>query len=120
MVTPLPDTDTGATVVFYTTVGIFALLEQRTRLRSAFNRHGSRADKGSLVIVVATVAAGVVGAFFLASDLPGAAITAGRWPAFVVGLVLMWAGMIIRQWAIILLGRFFTVDIRVQPGQTVV
>ncbi len=120
MVTPLPYTDTGAKVAFYTTVGIFVLLEQRTRLRSAFNRHGSRADKGSLVIVVASVAAGVVGAFFLASDLPGAAITAGRWPAFVVGLVLMWAGIIIRQWAIILLGRFFTVDIRVQPGQTVV
>ena len=120
MVTPVPYSDIGAKVAFYTTVGIFVLLEQRTRLRSVMNRHGTRSDKGSLVIVVASVVAGVVGAFFLASALPGAAITAARWPVFVAGLVLMWAGIIIRQWATILLGRFFTVDVRVQPGQTVV
>ena len=32
----------------------------------------------------------------------------------------MWSGIGIRQWAIAVLGRFFTVDVRVQPGQTVV
>ena len=52
--------------------------------------------------------------------MPGAAIRPGRWPVFVVGLVLMWTGIVIRQWAIALLGRFFTVDVRVQSGQAVV
>jgi protein-S-isoprenylcysteine O-methyltransferase Ste14 len=43
-----------------------------------------------------------------------------RWPLFVVGLVLMALGIFIRQWAVFTLGRFFTADVRVHPGQTVV
>lgn len=40
---------------------------------------------------------------------------------FAAGLVLMWAGIALRQWAaIVLLGRFFTVDVRVQPDQPVI
>jgi protein-S-isoprenylcysteine O-methyltransferase Ste14 len=119
-VTPLPYTDTGARIAFSVTVGAFALLEQRIRLRSLLNRQGSRSDQGSLLVVIASVALGVAGAFVVASHLPGAAISPGRWPVFVVGLVLMWAGIVIRQWAVTLLGRFFTVDVRVQSGQAVV
>jgi protein-S-isoprenylcysteine O-methyltransferase Ste14 len=119
-VTPLPYTDTAARIAFFVTVGCFALLEQRIRLRSMLNRQGSRSDRGSLVVVIASVAVGVAGAFVLAGAVPGAAISPGRWPAFVVGLVLMWAGIVIRQWAVTLLGRFFTVDVRVQSGQVVV
>lgn len=117
---PLPDTDTGAQIAFYATVGVFVVLEQRTRARSLLNRHGARSDRGSLLVVIASVAGGVVGAFLLAGHVPEAAIALGRWPAFVVGLLLMWSGIGIRQWAIAVLGRFFTVDVRVQPGQTVV
>ncbi len=120
MVTPLPYTDPGARIAFYVTVGVFALLEQRTRLRSLLNRRGSRSDQGSLLLVIASVAVGVVVAVLLASDIPGAAITPARWAVFVVGLVLMWSGIAVRQWAITLLGRFFTVDVRVQADQTVI
>jgi protein-S-isoprenylcysteine O-methyltransferase Ste14 len=119
-VTPLPHTNTGARIAFFVTVGAFVLLEGRTRLRSLLSREGSRSDRGSLVVVIASVAVGGAGAFVLASAVPGAAISAGRWPVFVAGLVLMWAGILIRQWAVTLLGRFFTVDVRVQPGQVVV
>ncbi len=118
--TPLPYTDTAAKIAFYLTVGGFVLPEQRTRFRSLLNRQGLRSDRGSLAVVIASVAAGIVGSFLLASGIPGAAITLWRWAAFVVGLILMWAGIVIRQWAITLLGRFFTVDVRVQSGQTVV
>ena len=38
----------------------------------------------------------------------------------VAGLVLMAAGLVVREWAILTLGRFFTVDVRVHAGQTVV
>jgi protein-S-isoprenylcysteine O-methyltransferase Ste14 len=115
-----PSTDTGAQIAFYVTVGVFVVLEQRTRVKSLLNRHGSRSDHGSLLVVIASVAAGVVGAFVLAGDVPGAAIAPGAWGVFVLGITLMWAGIAIRQWAIILLGRFFTVDVRVQSGQTVI
>jgi protein-S-isoprenylcysteine O-methyltransferase Ste14 len=117
---PLPYTDTRAQIAFYVTVGVFVVLEQRTRARSFLNRHGSRSDRGSLAVVIASIATGIAGAFLLASHFPEAAITGGRRLAFVVGLLLMWSGIVIRQCAIVVLGRFFTVDVRVQPGQTVV
>lgn len=119
-VRPLPYTDTGAQIAFYATVAVFGVREQRTRARCSVNRNGSRSDRGSLVVVIASAAAGVVGAFLLASRVPVAAIGLERRPAFVVGLLLMWSGIGVRQWAIAVLGRFFTVDVRVQPGQTVV
>jgi protein-S-isoprenylcysteine O-methyltransferase Ste14 len=119
-VTPLPYTDPGARIAFYVVLGSFAVLEQRVRLRSWLNREGSRMDRGSLLVVIGSVAVGVGGAFALAAGWQSAAIPTGRWPLFIVGLVLMCAGIALRQWAIALLGRFFTVDVRVHPDQVVV
>jgi protein-S-isoprenylcysteine O-methyltransferase Ste14 len=119
-VAPLQDAGTSATVVFYASLGAFVLLEQRTRIRSLRNRDGTRSDRGSIVIVIAAVATGIVGAFLIADDVPEAAITSVRWGFFAVGIGLMWAGIVIRQWSIAVLGRFFTVDVRVQRGQPVV
>ena len=117
---PLPYTDLGAGIAFYVVLGVFVVLEQRVRLRSWLNRHGSRADRGSLLVVICSVVVGLGGGFALAAAVHGAAIAAGRWPIFVVGLVLMSAGIAIRQWAIALLGQFFTIDVRVHPDQAVV
>ena len=44
----------------------------------------------------------------------------GQWPLFLLGLMLMAAGIAIRQWAIFVLGRFFTADVRVHPEQPVI
>jgi protein-S-isoprenylcysteine O-methyltransferase Ste14 len=119
-VAPLPYTDSGAKLAFYVVLGIFVVLEQRVRLRSWRNRHGSRVDRGSLLVVIVSVLLGVGGGFALAGGVHAAAIPAGRWPIFVLGLLLMCAGIAIRQWSVALLGEFFTVDIRVHRGQTVV
>jgi protein-S-isoprenylcysteine O-methyltransferase Ste14 len=119
-VAPLPYTQSGAKIAFDVVIGIFALLEWRIRLRSHLNRHGSRSDRGSLLVVVAAVAAGIAGGLVLAGTAHAAAITIARWPIFVLGLVLMIAGIAIRQWAVAVLGQFFTVDVRVHPGQSVV
>jgi hypothetical protein len=48
-----------------------------------------------------------------------AAIHDGRWPLFVAGVVLMAAGIALRQWSVTLLGRFFTTYVRLHEGQTV-
>jgi protein-S-isoprenylcysteine O-methyltransferase Ste14 len=119
-VAPLPYIQPGARIAFYVVLGIFIVLEWRIRVRSHFNRQGSRLDRGSLLVVIAFVTAGLGGAFVLAGSVHAAAIADARWPLFVVGLVLMGAGIAIRQWAVALLGQFFTVDVRVHPGQTVV
>jgi len=119
-VAPLPFSQPAARIAFDVVLGIWVVGEWGVRLRSHFNRRGARLDRGSLLVVVACLAAGVGGGFAVAADVHGAAIADGRWPLFVAGLVLMGGGIALRQWAVALLGRFFTVDVRVQPGQTVV
>jgi protein-S-isoprenylcysteine O-methyltransferase Ste14 len=118
--TTLPFDHPGARIAFDVVVGAFVLSELRIRLRSGRNPYGSPLDRGSLLVVQATVIGGVGGAVLLARRAPGAALTGVRWPLFVAGLVVMCAGIAIRQWAVATLGRFFTIDVRVEAGQTVV
>jgi protein-S-isoprenylcysteine O-methyltransferase Ste14 len=117
-VTP-PYQQSGANIAFWTLFGLFAVGEYAMRFRSRFNRGGERAERWSLLVVVAAVAGGMLGGLQLA-HWHAASIGADRWPLFVFGLVLMATGVFIRQWAIFVLGRFFTVDVRVHPDQTVV
>jgi protein-S-isoprenylcysteine O-methyltransferase Ste14 len=117
-VTP-PYEQPGASVAFGVILGLFALGEYAMRVRSHFNRAGNRAERWSLFVVVALVVGGMVGAIQVADWSP-LSIGAPRWPLFVFGLVLMAAGVGLRQWAIFVLGRFFTVDVRVHPDHTVV
>jgi protein-S-isoprenylcysteine O-methyltransferase Ste14 len=119
-VAPLPYTDSGARIAFDAVLGLFFLAELRVSVRSRFKRSGSRVDRGSLLLVVASVGAGLGAAFALAGDEHAAAIPAARWLVFVVGLVLLSVGIAIRQWAVAALGPLFTTDVRVRPGQTVV
>jgi protein-S-isoprenylcysteine O-methyltransferase Ste14 len=93
--------------------------EYAVRFRSSFNRSGQRVERWSLLVVVAAVVGGMVSGIELAS-WNSAAIGAGRIPLFVLGLVLMASGVVLRQWAVLVLGRFFTVDVRVHRDQTVV
>jgi protein-S-isoprenylcysteine O-methyltransferase Ste14 len=107
-------------IAFDSVLGVWIVGEWRIRLRSHFNRRGSRRDRGSLLVVLASVVAGLAGGFALAANVHAAGMGDARRPLFVVGLVLMGAGIALRQWAVTLLGRFFTVDVRLHPDQTVV
>jgi len=106
-------------IAFNIAVGVWVLSEWGIRLRSHLHREGARRDHGSLLVVLVSIVGGVVGALALARAFHGAAIPEALW-LLVAGLVLMGAGIAFRQWAVAVLGRFFTVDVRVQPGQTVV
>jgi protein-S-isoprenylcysteine O-methyltransferase Ste14 len=119
-VAPLLYTHSDARIPFDVVLGTFALLELRVRVRSGRIPGGSRLDRGSLRFLHVCVVVGVLAGFVLAGRVHGAAIREGRWPIFVVGLILMVVGIALRQWAVAVLGRFFTVDVRVHPGQAVV
>jgi protein-S-isoprenylcysteine O-methyltransferase Ste14 len=119
-VTSLPLDDPGARIAFDVVVGAFILSELSVRLRSEHHRGGPRIDRTSLLVVQATAIGGVGGAVLLTRRLPAAALAGARWPLFVAGLVLMCAGLAVRQCAVATLGRFFTIDVQVQPDQTVV
>jgi protein-S-isoprenylcysteine O-methyltransferase Ste14 len=116
----LPFDQPGARIAFDLVIGAFVLSELRIRLRSERNRDGSRLERTSLLVVQATAIGGVGGAVLLAKRVPSAVLEGARWPLFVAGLVVMCAGIAVRQWAVATLGRFFTIDVRVQSGQTVV
>jgi protein-S-isoprenylcysteine O-methyltransferase Ste14 len=118
-VTTPPYQQPGADVAFWTLLGLFILGENAMRFRSRRNRGGRRAERWSLVVVVGCVVGGMVLGIQLV-NWGGGSDGAAAWPLFVVGLVLMAAGLAIRQWAILTLGRFFTVDVRIHPNQTVV
>ncbi len=117
---PLPFTDVGAGVAFYVVFVLFVAMELVVRLRSLVNREGSREGRASFVLLYVAVATGIVGPFVIAANVRGAAIAFARWPIFVLGVAVMASGLVIRAWAIVLLGRFLTNDVRVHPGQTVV
>jgi protein-S-isoprenylcysteine O-methyltransferase Ste14 len=119
-VRPLPYSDTGARIAFYAILAIFLLLEQRTRVLSWTRRDGERRDRGTLVVVVVSIAVGLAGAGVVAGDVTSAELSGARWPLFAAGLAVMLAGIVLRQWSIAMLGRSFTVVVRVREGQQVI
>jgi protein-S-isoprenylcysteine O-methyltransferase Ste14 len=97
----------------------FLASELSIRIRSAARRAGTRADRGSVLAVVAGIAGGVLLAIWCAVAVPGASMPGGWW-LFGFGIALMWLGIVLREWAVWTLGRFFTVVVRVSDDQTVV
>lgn len=114
-----PYQQSGTNAAFWALFGLFVVGEYAMRIRGRFNKTGRRVETWSLLVVIASVGGAVLGAFRLA-HWPGAEFGAGRFPLFVLGLAVMTAGMGLRLWSILVLGRFFTVDVRVHPDQTVV
>jgi protein-S-isoprenylcysteine O-methyltransferase Ste14 len=83
-------------------------------------RSGTRPEYASLVVIAGALALGILGAVIVASRLPWTAIPVGRWAFFVAGAVVMAVGIALRVWSVVVLGRSFTVEVRVRDGQQVV
>ena len=75
-----------------------------------------RQDRGSFLLIYA----GVVVYFIIAFSLSSSGV--GELPSsvFYLGILIMVLGIVIRQWAIAVLGRFFSRTVAVQEKQTVV
>jgi protein-S-isoprenylcysteine O-methyltransferase Ste14 len=71
-------------------------------------------------ILIPAMVGSIAAAFPLADGVRGASISDGAaWPV-IAGLTILWAGLALRAWAIIVLGRWFTVVVEVRPDQEVV
>jgi protein-S-isoprenylcysteine O-methyltransferase Ste14 len=81
--------------------------------RSAGTR---RRDRGSFLLIYV----GVVGYFVIALSFAGSDVAKLPSPAYYLGIIIMVLGIVIRQWAIAVLGRFFSRTVRVREDQTVV
>jgi protein-S-isoprenylcysteine O-methyltransferase Ste14 len=73
-------------------------------------------DKGSNLVLRVSLYVSIVIAFFLAVNNTA---MLSHW-FFYLGIVLIVVGIIVRQWAIFTLGRFFTLTVGIQKNQKVV
>ena len=109
----------AAEIPFGVTVAVWVIGERILSFRDL--RSGawkSRQDAGSFLSVTAGVFVGFLASLALASghalSLPAPVL----WVA--VGLIIAWAGMLLRLWAVLTLGRLFTTTVVVRAEQTVV
>jgi protein-S-isoprenylcysteine O-methyltransferase Ste14 len=90
-----------------------------TLTRRSRSKTGTKQDQSTLrvlwVIIVASVAAGS----YIAIYWPAATLPFRKMFAF-VAVVLFVAGIILRWWAIIALGRFFTVDVTIEKDHELI
>jgi protein-S-isoprenylcysteine O-methyltransferase len=92
------------------------LLTITRRSRSAT---GEKQDRSTLRVLWIVIAVSVTAGVFVAQNWRAGALPNGR--AFeVAGVVLFAAGLIFRWWAIITLGRFFTVDVTIEKDHELV
>jgi protein-S-isoprenylcysteine O-methyltransferase Ste14 len=104
-------------VVFYIWIGAELYLGYRSRrLPSGMVER----DNGSKWWLIASVWLTVAAGIWIAELFPDAAIKSGRDAVFIIGLVLMIAGLALRWYSIWVLGTSFTCNVATHPGQQVV
>jgi protein-S-isoprenylcysteine O-methyltransferase Ste14 len=120
-VVPIAYTHLAPRIVFDVLVGLLALGEVVIRIRSSINSAGSgtRPERGSLVLLVVALVLGLGGGAVVAGRVTTLTLP-GQLPLFVIGAALMAAGLALRWWSVVVLGRSFTVEVRVRDEQQVV
>ena len=90
-----------------------------TLTRRSRSKTGTKQDRSKLGIIWLVIAISVMAGVFVAENFRPAALPHGRIFAS-AGVVLFVAGLILRWWAIITLGRFFTVDVTIEKDHQLV
>jgi len=90
-----------------------------TLTRRSRSKTGTKQDRSKLGIIWLVIAISVMAGVFVAQNFRAAALPHGRMFAS-AGVVLFVAGLILRWWAIITLGRFFTVDVTIEKDHQLV
>lgn len=95
-----------------------AILALLRRSRASDSRS---ADRGSLVLLWVVIAISITLAYSLAYTVPTASMGAGVAPTLrILGLVVFFAGLALRWYAIIYLGRYFTVNVAIASDHRVI
>jgi len=90
-----------------------------TVTRRSRSKTGTKQDRSTLGIIWLVIAVSIVAGVFVAQNFRAATLPHGRMFAS-AGVVLFVAGLILRWWAIITLGRFFTVDVTIEKDHELV
>jgi protein-S-isoprenylcysteine O-methyltransferase len=90
-----------------------------TLTRRSRSKTGTKQDRSTLGMIWLVIAVSIMAGVFVAQNFQPAALPYGR--IFVsAGVVLFVAGLLLRWWAIVTLGRFFTVDVTIEKDHEVV
>lgn len=90
-----------------------------TMTRRSRSKTGTKQDRSTLGTIWLVIAVSITAGVFVAQNFRAAALPHGRMFAS-AGAVLFVAGLILRWWAIITLGRFFTVDVTIEKDHELV
>ncbi|GCE31512.1 isoprenylcysteine carboxyl methyltransferase [Dictyobacter alpinus] len=86
------------------------------RLRTGIQRH----DQGSYMLILCLMVFGILLGVLAAFKVPGTAITSANMFFFWLGILLIYAGIVLRFYAITVLGAFFTTKVAVATEQPVI
>jgi protein-S-isoprenylcysteine O-methyltransferase Ste14 len=102
----------------YVTLAAWAALELVVRVREVAGRRGGRSrDRFTRDAIVLAIGGAIAGSVLVERHVTALRM---RGPHVAAGLVVMWAGLAIRAWAIAALGRSFRTTVEVDAGQRVV
>ena len=90
-----------------------------TVTRRSRNRTGTKQDRSTLGVIWMVIMVSIAAGVYVAARWPAAALPHGQMFSL-VGVILFIAGLLLRWWAIITLGRFFTVDVTIEKDHELV
>ena len=102
-------------------LGLIYLLSELllTLTRRSRSQTGTKQDRSTLGIIWLVIAVSITAGVFVAQNFPAAVLPHG--PMLVTAAVVLFvSGLILRWWAIITLGRFFTVDVTIEKDHELV
>jgi len=107
-------------ITFWLTYALWFVLELNACRTKRSSATSEKRDRGSLIVILFLFWIGISLGFSLSYLLPQATILWNRKLVFFTGISLMLAGIIFRRYAMSVLGRFFTFDVAIHSGQTVI
>lgn len=90
-----------------------------TVTRRSRSQTGTKQDRSTLRVLWLVIMVSVAAGIYAAMHWPATALPYGR-TLTAVGVVLFVVGLLLRWWAIIVLGRFFTVDVTIEKDHELV
>ena len=98
---------------------LFGSLADSRLLRVRRGGAAARLDRGTRWIIVLAVYLGIAAALEI-TKVPGLRAYANDWWTLGLGIAIGLAGVALRAWAILSLGRYFRPEVTIEPGQRLV